>query len=146
MRFSTMLKGIQYSILTQAGIPIDPARLGLKLPQQTANATQGNFSTLLNPNVTAQNLQLPTPPTPPTDPANTTDQARYQQELQTYNQQFQAYHTRMMQLMNMRFLQLQQQMQQALRQNNTSSANRSSTIERGSVGVGGILDSESATV
>lgn len=133
--FSNIWKQVQYDMMTQAGIPVTPQQLGLKVP---AAANGSGFSQYLS------GQSMPTLPTPPTPPTDYTDQAavqKYNQDLLTYNQSFQSYQVRMMQMMNMRFNQLQQSIVQANR--NTGGTSRSSSASNQPSGVGGILDSVS---
>jgi hypothetical protein len=146
MKLNAIWKMVQYNLLTQAGINVTPEQLGIK-PNAANNASGGAnspFNRLLN----GQNGgvgAMPTPPTPPADMTDAAAVAKYNQDLLTYNQQFQQYQLRMMQMMNQRFLQMQQAIQQAAR-NNASSSNRSGSSSLNSnerIGVGGILDSVS---
>lgn len=150
MRFSTLLKAFEYSILNQGGVSITPEQLGLKVKNPnfpgTGSSTglSGGFSSFLNQ---AQNGLVsgalptaPTPPTPPADPANTVEQAKYQQELVAYNQKFQTYHLRTMQLMSQRFELMLQNVQRTQQQAQSSKAGTS--LDQSNSGVGGILDTD----
>jgi hypothetical protein len=142
MKLNAIWKMVQFNLLTQAGIPVTPEQLGIK--PNAANGTNSPFSQILN----GQNGgvgSMPTPPTPPADMTDAAAVAKYNQDLLTYNQQFQQYQLRMMQMMNQRFMQMQQAIQQAAR-NNASTSNRSGSSALNSnerIGVGGILDSVS---
>ncbi len=141
MKLNAIWKMVQYNLLTQAGIPVTPEQLGIK-PNASTNGVNSPFSQILN----GQNGgvgTMPTPPTPPTDLTDAAAVAKYNQDLLTYNQQFQQYQLRMMQVMNQRFLQMQQAIQQAARNNASSSSSSSSLNRNERVGVGGILDSVS---
>lgn len=150
MRFSTLLKAFEYSILNQGGVSITPEQLGLKVKNPnfpgTGSSTglSGGFSSILNQ---AQNglasgalPTAPTPPTPPADPTNATEQAKFQQELVTYNQNFQTYHLRTMQLMSQRFEMMLQNIQRTQQQAQTSKS--ATALDQSNSGVGGILDTD----
>src|SRR5947209_870594 len=101
-----ILNRIMAVISMRSGQPMTPT-----LMQGLASMGGSNFSQLvtnLQNRGNAAALQPPTPPTPPTDPNDVTAQKQYNDALLAYNQQFQQYHTGMIQLFNQRFLAMQQ--------------------------------------
>jgi hypothetical protein len=141
MNFSKAFKVFQLNILRQSGIAVTPQQLGLKSDPiadlQAKNAT-GGFGNILSNLGGAKGL---TPPVPPTPPANATDpaaQAKYQQELLAYQNNFQIYNQRFMQLMLSQIQALQQSIRSST-QNNGNSANGSNLTSSRPIGVGGIL-------
>ncbi len=134
MNFGTAFKVFQMNLLRQAGVTVTPQQFGLKSDPiadlQAKNAT-GSFSNVLG------GLTPPTPPTPPADLTDSAAQTKYRQDLLTYNNNFQVYNQRVMQMMLSQFQSLQQSMA-AIQKNNSSSATNSSDSTTAS-GVGGIL-------
>lgn len=137
-----LLTRIAEGIILNSGQPVPPAIL----QQMTAGKKSNNlFSALLNQtgtNTTANTaLNPPTPPTPPTDLNNAAALQQYHYDLLAYNQQFQAYHARMMTVFNQRFLQMQQQMMRAQQQQSAVGSNSSTGlgISSDTASVGGII-------
>jgi hypothetical protein len=143
MNFSKDLKVFELNILRQAGVSVTPQQVGLKSDPiadlELQNAT-GSFSNILSSlGGGTQGLVPPVPPTPPSDPTDTAAQAKYQQDLLTYQSNFQVYNQRFMQLM----MSQMQALQQSINMSNQQSSSTSSTSSDSSAtptGVGGILD------
>lgn len=138
----SFLKNIAIAIVQRAGHPV-PMDI-----QSGKTAKKGSgFLTMLGnlQNRTQNNLQMPTPPTPPLDPTDMEAQRKYNEALLAYNQQFQSYHTGVLQLFNQRFLMMQQAMlqaQQAARQQASQGVSSPLASSGSSLGVGGILGGE----
>lgn len=113
----------------------------------TANGKKGEFGKVLNglqSTGASQGLQVPTPPQPPADLKDPEAQRKYNEALLLYNQQFQAYHTRMVSMFMQRFQAMQQAMIQTQRNSQPGSAgNQTATLGGGRLGVGGILGKDS---
>lgn len=144
MNFSKAVKVFELNLLRQSGVAITPQQVGLKSDPiadlQAKNAT-GTFSSLLG-NLSSTSLQgftPPVPPTPPSDPTDSAAQAKYQQELLTYQSNFQLYNQRFMQLMVSQIQALQQSISANSQQNGSSSNSDSSSSSSTPIGVGGIL-------
>ncbi|WP_373531660.1 hypothetical protein [Vampirovibrio sp.] len=134
MSFGKAVKIFQLQILKQSGVNVTPQQLGLKSDPiadlQAQNLAGGSFRNVLG------GLTPPTPPTPPADLTDSAAQTQYQQDLLAYNNNFQSYNQRMMQLMLQQFQTMQQSLV-AMQRNNT---NNSSTTDNSDTGaVGGIL-------
>lgn len=135
MNFGKAVKVFQLQILKNSGVAVTPQQLGLKsdpIADLQAKTASNSFSSVLG------GLTVPTPPTPPTDLSDTAAQAKYQQDLLTYNHNFQLYNQRVMQLMMNQFQTMQQSLA-SIQQNNTNSSSSSSTTSTSVSGVGGIL-------
>lgn len=141
MNFTEAFKVFELNILRQSGVTVTPQQLGLKsdpiadLQAKSALSQNGSFGNILGKlgANSLQGLTPPTPPTPPADPTDTAAQAKYQQDLLTYQNSFQVYNQHFMQLMLMQFQQLQQSIAAGQQQQN-----KSSSPEAG-IGTGGIL-------
>lgn len=143
MSFGKSFKIFQLNVLRQLGVQVTPQQVGLKsdpIADLQAKNAAGSFSSILglaNNSAAGMNgLTVPQPPTPPTD---TTDQAamlKYQQDLLTYNQSYQLYNQRFMQMLLGQFQSMQQTILTSVK-NNTASSN--STSSDATVGTGGIL-------
>jgi hypothetical protein len=144
MNFSYALKVFELNVLRQSGVSVTPQQVGLKsdpiADMQMKSATSG-FSGILG-NLTgmstAQALTPPVPPTPPADPTDTAAQTKYQQDLLTYQSNFQVYNQRFMQMLLGQMQSLQQSINYGNQQ--SSSASSTSSSSGSSAGVGGILD------
>lgn len=145
MQFLQAVKVFEMNVLRQSGITITPDQLGLKSDpiadlQAKNAATASPFSSLLGTltgNSTTASA-LPTPPTPPTDLEDKAAMLKYQQDLLSYNQNYQLYNQRMMQALLQQFQSLQQQ-QAAATKSASSSSSSSSSSDSASLGMGGIL-------
>lgn len=73
-----------------------------------------------------QALVPPTPPTPPADPNDTQATSSYNQALLEYNQSFQTYHTRVINQLMTKMLQVQMNMQRTLLQTRNNSSTSTS--------------------
>ncbi|HEY9745078.1 MAG TPA: hypothetical protein V6C99_02545 [Oculatellaceae cyanobacterium] len=138
MSFSKAFKIFQLNVLRQAGVAITPEQVGLKsdpiLDLQAKNLTNSTFSTLLS----RLGMSTPVAPTLPEDTSDTEAMKTYHQQMLAYSQNLQLYNQRFMQLM----LNQMQQMQQVLAQQRSSAVSGStgtSSVDSGSLGVGGIL-------
>lgn len=136
MNFGKAVKVFQLQMLKQAGVQVTPQQLGLKsdpvadLQAQNFQNQAGSFRNVLG------GLTPPTPPTPPADLTDSAAQTQYQQDLLAYNNNFQNYNQRMMQLLLQQF----QTMQQSLAAIQKNNSNNSSAAESSDVSaVGGIL-------
>jgi hypothetical protein len=133
MSFGKAVKIFQLQILKQAGINVTPQQLGLKSDPvadlQAQNYT-GSFRNVLG------GLTPPTPPLPPADLTDVAAQTQYQQDLLAYNNTFQSYNQRMMQMMLQQFQAMQQSLAAIQRNGNTAS---SDTASSDTGAVGGIL-------
>ncbi len=135
MNFGKAVKVFQLQILKNAGVQVTPQQFGLKsdpIADLQASRVNTSFSNVLG------GLSVPTPPTPPTDLTDTAAQAKYQQDLLAYNNNFQLYNQRMMQMMMSQFQTMQQSLV-AMQQNNSNNASASSASSDSATGVGGIL-------
>lgn len=146
MNFAKAFKVFELNLLRQSGVAITPQQLGLKsdpIADLQAKNSTGAFSSLLG-KIGSGSLQGFTPPVPPTPPADATDaaaQAKYQQDLLTYQNNFQVYNQRFMQLMLNQIQSLQQAISANSQQNGNSSSGSGGTDLSSSrpIGVGGIL-------
>ncbi len=151
MKLSDSFKVFELNILRQSGKMITPQQVGLKsdpiaaMQAQSASSMFGNVLNQLGGNtqfggaygLSATGMVPPVPPTPPADPTNATAQAKYQQDLLTYQSNFQIYNQRFMQLLLTQMSNMQQSMRASAAQStNTSSSGGSSSTD---LGVGGIL-------
>jgi hypothetical protein len=100
-----------------------------------ANGTFSNMLSSMNGQAGGQ-LTLPTPPTPPANASDPAAQEQYNQALLAYNQNFQRYHTQVLQLMSQRFAMMQQNLLQQQRAVSTlpSKANGGDTSETREIG------------
>lgn len=135
MNFGKAFKVFQLQILKSSGMAVTPQQFGLKsdpVADLQAKTTTSSFSKVLG------GLNPPAPPTPPSDPADSAAQAKYQQELLVYNNNFQLYNQRVMQLMLNQFQAMQQSL--ATVQKNASDSGAKSDDSAGSVSaIGSIL-------
>jgi hypothetical protein len=151
MNFSTAFKVFELNVLRQVGVSVTPQQVGLKSDPiadlQAKNATSGfsnilgNLSNLGNTAATsATGLTPPVPPTPPADPTDAAAQTKYQQDLLTYQNNFQIFNQRFMQLMLGQIQALQQSINLSNQQSSTNTKNSGGDSSSVPVGVGGILD------
>ncbi|MCE3235158.1 MAG: hypothetical protein K0Q50_1338 [Vampirovibrio sp.] len=144
MNFAKAFKVFELNLLRQAGVAVTPQQLGLKsdpIADLQAKNTTGAFSSLLG-KMGSGSLQGFTPPVPPTPPADATDaaaQAKYQQDLLAYQNNFQLYNQRFMQLMLNQIQSLQQAISANNQQNNSSGNSSGDLTSSRPIGVGGIL-------
>lgn len=138
MNFSDAFKVFQLNILRQAGVMVTPQQIGLKsdpvVDLQAKNSTFDNILGRLGGSGIPGLPSLPTPPVPPANTADAAAQTQYQQDLLTYNHQFQLYNQRLMQML-LTQLQAIQKSVQAGQQN----AKATSDSSERPIGIGGIL-------
>jgi hypothetical protein len=147
MSFGKSLKIFQYNLLRQAGVNVTPQQVGLKtdpfaaIQAKSASSLFGNVLGQVSANGYGTGMSVPVPPTPPADPADAAAQAKYQQELLTYQSNFQLYNQRFMQLLLNQMSNMQISMQRAAFQNgNTAPSNGSDSSSSGNeFGIGSIL-------
>lgn len=151
MNFSYAFKVFELNVLRQVGVSVTPQQVGLKSDPiadlQAKNATSG-FSNILGNlgnlgNISATNaagLTPPVPPTPPADPTDAAAQAKYQQALLTYQNNFQVFNQRFMQLMLGQIQSLQRSINLSNQQTSSANANNTGSSNSTPAGVGGILD------
>lgn len=149
MNFNQSLKIFEFNLLRQSGVVVTPQQVGLKTDPFAAVQANGLFGNVLN-NLNGNSLSSstaltsamtpPVLPTPPADPTNAAAQAKYQQDLLTYQSNFQIYNQRFMQLMLNQMSNMQMSMQRAsMAQSSNSSSSGSSSSSSDGLGVGGIL-------
>ncbi|MEM0951114.1 MAG: hypothetical protein AAGI66_03110 [Cyanobacteria bacterium P01_H01_bin.74] len=137
MSFSEAFKIFQLNILRQSGVAIRPEQVGLKrdpIAELQAQGINQPFNAVLGN--TINNLTPPVPPVPPTDLNDSQAQQQYQQDVLTYQNNFQIYHQRVIQTMMQQFQQMQRSIAEASRSAGTSSAEAGASE---SSAVGGIL-------
>ncbi|MBX2860203.1 MAG: hypothetical protein KTR14_03145 [Vampirovibrio sp.] len=146
MNFGLFAKSIGFSILQNSGIPVTPDQIGIKVTNP--EALNGGFGSFLSGNT---NTQISGPPTPP-EPVTSDDpeeQAKYNEALLAYNQQFQLYNQQMHQLLLQRIQQIQIAQQQALRQQqqaqSSTDANNSNSSTFSTLGTGGIIGGDASS-
>lgn len=131
-----LLTSIAQVIVRRAGYALPSENKALK----TSRAGNNPFGQLLGGLGQTSPIQMPTPPTPPSDTTDLNAQQAYHEALLRYNQQFQTYHTRIVQLFMQRFQQMQQTittMQQTQSKNSVPSLQSNLA---GSSNIGGILE------
>ena len=142
MNFNYALKVFQLNMLRQSGIAVTPQQVGLKSDPiadlQAKNSTSLFSSVLSQYGTTTTGLVPPVPPTPPADPTDSTAQAKYQQQLLTYQSNFQVYNQRFMQLLLSQLSNMQLSMRNAA-QSGSSTSSSSSSTSTSDLGIGGIL-------
>lgn len=148
MKFSTAFKVFELNVLRQTGVNVTPQQLGLKsdpiadLQAKNASGTFGNVLNQLGNGINTGGLGLIKPPVPPTPPADVTDtaaQTKYQNDLLAYQNSFQVYNQRFLQLFLNQFQSLQQSIATMSQQKSGSSD--TSTASEKPIGIGGILSS-----
>ncbi len=125
MKFSLFVKSVGFSVLQNAGVPVTPEQVGIKVKNPTAVP---GFAGMLG-----GNMHMPQPPQAPTEQELASDpqaQTRYNEALLTYNRQFQQFYQRAYWNMMRQFQQVQ--MRRAV--------SPVSPGFGGNIGVGGILD------
>lgn len=136
-----LMQRIAEIIIRNSGQQVSPNLIATVM----ANSKKGGFDKVLSGLQTtnaAQGLQVPTPPQPPADLKDPEAQRKYNEALLLYNQQFQAYHTRMVSMFMQRFQAMQQAMLQAQRNSQTGSTGNPALTLGGRIGVGGILSKD----
>jgi hypothetical protein len=145
MSFGKSLKIFQYNLLRQSGVMVTPQQVGLKtdpfaaIQAKNASSLFGNVLGQVG-GVNATGMSVPVPPTPPTDLTDTAAQAKYQQELLTYQSNFQLYNQRFMQLLLNQMSNMQIAMQRAASQNSNASSSGSSASSGNEFGIGSIIN------
>lgn len=151
MSFGKSLKIFQYNLLRQSGVMVTPQQVGLKtdpfaaIQAKSASSMFGNVLGQVGANgyggAYSTGMSVPVPPTPPADPADAAAQAKYQQDLLTYQSNFQLYNQRFMQLLLNQMSNMQMAMQRASFQggNTAASSSGDSSSSANEFGIGSIL-------
>jgi len=127
MNISQLLKTVQFNLLQQSGIAVNPAQLGLKTTGY--GNSYGGFSSYLNPNVP----KAPVIPVAPEDLTNTEAVKAFYTALVTYSQNYQTYNQQMYTYMNLQFRQMQTQMMAQAYQTKQSNSSTSAIGSSSSV-------------